>query len=99
MTSAFSWQNFISLCLLHSVFQGQICLLLQVFLKVSRSGAVARRRYPKPLSPRPEAAGGRSYRMPEARVGGQEDQPHSVAAGAQEGLEELSHVEGQEGWR
>ena len=27
--------------------------------------------------------------MPEARVGGQEDQPHSVAAGAQEGLEEL----------
>ena len=32
MTSAFSWQNTISLCLLHSAFQGQICLLLQVFL-------------------------------------------------------------------
>ena len=30
MTSAFSWQNSISLC--HSTFQGQICLLLQVFL-------------------------------------------------------------------
>ena len=32
--------------------------------------------------------------------GGQEDQPHvqgAVAAWAQEGLEELSHVEGQEG--
>ena len=32
MTSAFSWQNSISLCLLHSVLQGQICLLLQVAL-------------------------------------------------------------------
>ena len=39
---------------------------------------------------------------PKARSGGQEDQPHvqgALAAGAQEGLEELSHVEGQEGWR
>ena len=38
--------------------------------------------------------------MPEARGGGWEDQPHvqgAVAARAQEGLEELSHVEGQEG--
>ena len=38
--------------------------------------------------------------MPEARGGGQEDQPHfqgAVAARVQEGLEELSHVEGQEG--
>ena len=37
---------------------------------------------------------------PEARGGGREDQPHvqgAVAARAQEGLEELSHVEGQEG--
>ena len=35
-----------------------------------------------------------------ARSGSQEDQPHvqgAVAAQAQEGLEELSHVEGQEG--
>ena len=33
MTSAFSWQNsIIVFALLHSVFQGQICLLLQVFL-------------------------------------------------------------------
>ena len=40
--------------------------------------------------------------MPEARGGGPEDQPHvqvAVAARAQEGLEELSHVEGQEGRR
>ena len=34
---------------------------------------------------------------PEARGGGREDQPQAVAARAQEGLEELSHVEGQEG--
>ena len=42
----------------------------------------------------------RSYPTPEARGGGWEDQPHiqgAVAAQAQEGLEELSHVEGQEG--
>ena len=39
---------------------------------------------------------------PEAKGGGGEDQPHvqgAVAARAQEGLEELSHVEGQEGRR
>ena len=38
--------------------------------------------------------------MPEARGGGQEDQPYIqgvVAALAQEGLEELPHAEGQEG--
>ena len=32
MTSAFSWQNSISLCSASFIFQGQICLLLQVFL-------------------------------------------------------------------
>ena len=39
---------------------------------------------------------------PKARGGGQEDQPHvqgAVAAWAQEGLEKLSQVEGQEGRR
>ena len=39
---------------------------------------------------------------PEARGGSQEDQPHvqgAVAAQVKEGLEELSHAEGQEGWR
>ena len=38
----------------------------------------------------------------EVRGGGREDQPHvqgAVAAQAQEGLKELSHVEGQEGQR
>ena len=41
--------------------------------------------------------------MPEARGDSREDQPHVqgvVAAWTQEGLEELSHVEGQKGqWR
>ena len=40
--------------------------------------------------------------MPEGRSGSWEEQPHiqgEVAARAQEGLEELSHVEGQEGWQ
>ena len=40
--------------------------------------------------------------MPEARGGGLEEQPHvqgAVAAWAQEGLEELFHVQGQEGQR
>ena len=36
---------------------------------------------------------------PEARGGGQEELPHAVAAQVQEGLEKLSHVEGQEGQR
>ena len=42
----------------------------------------------------------RSYPVSEVRGGGQEDQPHvqgAMAAQVQEGLEELSHVEGQEG--
>ena len=34
---------------------------------------------------------------PKARGSSQEDQLHTMAALAQEGLEELSHVEGQEG--
>ena len=54
-------------------------------------------------------AGGRSYTTrprqrteaaPEDRGGGQEEQPHvqgAMALRAQEGLEELSHIEGQEG--
>ena len=52
--------------------------------------------------PASEVRGGdeRSYPTSEARGRGREDQPHvqgAVAARAQEGLEELSHVEGQEG--
>ena len=65
---------------------------------------MARRRYPTPQA---EARGGGREELihapkPEARGGGREDQPHvqgAMAAQAQEGLEELSHVEGQEGRR
>ena len=59
----------------------------------------AERRYPHPRS---GAAARRSYPMPEARGSGQEEQPHvqgAVAARAQEGLEELFHIQGQEGQR
>ena len=66
-----------------------------------RSGAAARRRYPTPPHPRPGAVAGRSNPTPKARGSGLEDQPHvqgAMAVRAQEGLEELSHVEGQEGW-
>ena len=45
---------------------------------------------------------GRRYLAPEARGGGREEQPHVqgvVAAQVQEGLEEPSHAEGQEGQR
>ena len=44
----------------------------------------------------------RSYPMAEARGGGQEELPHiqeAVAAQVQEGLEELFHIQGQEGWQ
>ena len=50
--------------------------------------------------PRSGAAARRSNPTPKARGSGREDQSHiqgAVAARAQEGLEELSHVEGQEG--
>ena len=60
-----------------------------------------------PNAPKPEARGGSLAELPhapkpEARGGGREDQPHAqgpVAARAQEGLEELSQVESQEGRR
>ena len=54
------------------------------------------------LSPRPGVVSRWTNPMPKARGGGREDQPHvqgALAAWVQEGLEELSHLEGQEGWR
>ena len=67
-----------------------------------RSGVAAGRRYLMPLSPRPRAVVGKSNRTTEARGHGREDQPlfqGAVAVWVQEGLEELSHSEGQEGWQ
>ena len=52
--------------------------------------------------PRSWAVAGRSYPMPEAKGGGQEELPHVqgvVAARVQEGQEELLHVQSQEGRR
>ena len=49
---------------------------------------------------RPGVVARRSNPTPEVRGGGQEDQPHvqgAMAVRAQEGLEELPHIEGQEG--
>ena len=60
MTSAFSWQNSISLSLLHSIFQGQICLLLQVFLDFLLL-------HSSPLLPSSEATAERSYPMSKER--------------------------------
>ena len=57
--------------------------------------------------PKPEARGGEQEELPhaptpQAKSSGGEEQPHvqgAVAVPAQEGLEELSHVESQEGRR
>ena len=60
---------------------------------------MAKRSYP---SLRSGAAAKRSYPMPEAKGGGQEEEAHvqgAVTVRAQEGLEELSYVQGQEGLR
>ena len=58
--------------------------------------------WPKGASPRRRsgAAAGRSYPSPEAKGGGWEEQPHvqgMVAVPAQEGREELLHVQGRRG--
>ena len=71
-------------------------------LPKSKVGAAAERSYPTPPRLRRGAAVGRTNPTPEARGGGGEDQPHiqrAVAARVQEGLEELSQAEGQEGRR
>ena len=76
-----------------------------------RSGAAAGRSYPP--RPRPGVTAKRSHPVSEVRGGGLEEAPRAqgrgsgweeqpqvqgaVAAWAQEGLEEPSHVEGQEG--
>ena len=59
---------------------------------------------PRGATPRPrsEAEAKRRYPASEVRGGDWEELPHvqgAVAAWAQEGLKEPSHIEGQEGWR
>ena len=50
--------------------------------------------------PKPEVKGGswEEPPTPEPRASGREEQPEELAVQAQVGLEELSHVEGQERW-
>ena len=76
-----------------------------------RSGEAGGRSYPTPLRPRPGAAARRSRPTPVARGSGREDQPHTVAAWAQEAQrsyptlkvrkdsgEEIPLVQGKEHW-
>ena len=59
----------------------------------------AKRSYP---TSKVRVAAGRSYPTPKVRDSGREEQPHvqeAVAARAQKGLEELLHIQGQEGRR
>ena len=59
------------------------------------------RRRPRGATPCPRSRAARKgHPAPEVRGGGREEPPHvqgAVAAWAQEGLKELSHIEGQEG--
>ena len=69
-----------------------------VLFEIATSTLMAEKSYP---SRRPGAVARGSYPTPEARGSGWEEQPHfqgAVAVRVQEGLEELFHVEGQEGW-
>ena len=62
-----------------------------------RPGVAAGRSYPMPKA---RAVTGRRNPTPKARSGSSEEQPHIqgvVAVRAQEGLEDPSHVEGQQG--
>ena len=59
----------------------------------------AKRSYP---TSKARGSGWEEQPHPKARGGGREEQPHiqgAVTARAQEGLEELSQVEGQDGWQ
>ena len=66
----------------------------------SREDPMPEGQRPRGVTPRSRpGAAGRSHPAPEARGGGWEEQPHvqgAVAVWAQEGLEELFHVQGQE---
>ena len=97
-------KTLLAFALLHSIVQGQICLLLQVFLDflLLQSGcdrpcrSAAERSYPTS----DVGVAAQSYPMPEVRSSGREEQPHiqgAVVAQVQESQEELLHVQGQKG--
>ena len=62
MTSSFSWQNsLLAFALLHSVLQGQICLLLQVFLDFLLSALPRMKRLRRQWHPTPLLLPGKSH--------------------------------------
>ena len=78
-----------------------VCIYIYIYIYThTHTYGTAERSYPTS-----EVRGGSLEELPhapkpEARGGGWEEQPHvqgTVAAWAQEGLEELFHIEGQEG--
>ena len=105
MTSAFSWQNSISLCPA-SFHIPRPNLPVTPYPKGSGQEELPRIQG-QGQQPRVPGCDGartaeRSYPASEVRGVGWEEPPHvqrAVAAQAQESLEELSHVEGQEGQR
>ena len=67
---------------------------------MSKASGCSREEIPRDVRLGAEAEG--RYPASKARGGGREEQPYIqgvMAVRAQEGLEEPSHVEGQEGWR
>ena len=75
-----------------------------IYLYIAKHEARGDGREELPHAPKPEAKGGGGKEQPHDQgwCGGREDQPYiqgAVAARAREGLEELSHIEGQEGRR
>ena len=66
----------------------------------ARAAETAHRAQPRGATPRPWS-GAEARRTPCLRGGGWEEQPHiqgAVAAWAPEGLEDLFHIQGREGW-
>ena len=88
----------------HTHTRTYIYIFTQTELVTPNWDPVPEGRWPGGVTPsrRSGVAAGRSYPMPEARGGGREELLHVqgvVAARAQEDLEELLHIQGQEGWQ
>ena len=110
MTSAFSWQNSISLCpasfcaprpnlpVTPSISWLSTFAFQCPIMKRTSFLGVGSKRCGATTCLRSEVMAKRSYPMPEMRGCGQEEQPHvpgAAAARAQEGWEELLHVQGK----
>ena len=82
-------------------------MIISRFIHVAANGIILFFLWLSSIPPELEVRGGGREELPhtpkpEAKGGGREEQPHvqgAEAVWAQEGLEELSHIEGQEGRR